>query len=53
MWENIEILNLYQQKLFGVRTKFSYYKVFRREFVSNINEKKKKIKTKKDRDNYQ
>ena len=42
MWENVEILNLSQQKkkqLFGVRTKLSYYKVFHRISISNRNEK--------------
>ena len=42
MLENIEILNLSQQKkerLFGVRIKVSYYKVFHRKFISNRNEK--------------
>ena len=29
-----------KKKLFGVRTKFSYYKVSHRKFISNRNEKK-------------
>ena len=42
MLENIEISNLQQQKkkkLFGVRTKLSYDKVFHRKFVGYRNEK--------------
>ena len=42
MWENIEILNWSQQKkkkLFGVRTKLSYYKVFHKKCISFRNEK--------------
>ena len=42
MRESIEILNLSQQKEkepIGVRTKFSYYKVFHRKPISNKNEK--------------
>ena len=35
MWENIEILDLSQQKEEG--TKFSYYKVFHRTSTSNRN----------------
>ena len=37
MWENIEILNWSQQKkkkLFGVRTKLSYYKVFHKNVLA-------------------
>ena len=48
MLENIQTLNLSQQKkkkLFGVRTKLSYYKVLHRNFFCNRNEKK--------RDNYE
>ena len=39
MWENIEILK--KRKLFGVRTKLSYYKVFHRKLISNRHEKKR------------
>ena len=35
--KNIEILN--KKKLLGVTTKFSYYKVFHRIYISNRNEK--------------
>ena len=47
MWENIEILNLLQQKeeeTVCVRTKLSFYKVFHIKFIGNRNEKKKKKK---------
>ena len=46
MLENTEILNLSQQKkekLFSVRMKLSYYKVFHRKVISNRNEKKTEI----------
>ena len=42
MLENIETLNFSEQKnkkLLGVRTKFLYYKVLHRQFISNRNEK--------------
>ena len=42
IWENIEILNLSQQKkkkLFSIRTTISYYKVFHRTVIRNKNEK--------------
>ena len=35
------------KKLFGVRPKLSYYKVFHRKFISNRNEKTKTNKQKK------
>ena len=43
------------KKLFGVRPKLSYYKVFHRKFISNRNEKQKQTnkKNKKNRDTYQ
>ena len=44
--EKTETLNLSQQKeeeLFSIRTKFSYYKVFHRKVMGNINEKKQSI----------
>ena len=34
--------NRKKKKLFGVRTKLSYFKVFHRKFISNRNEKKTK-----------
>ena len=40
MWENIEILNLPQQKVeiaVSIRTKLSYNKVFHRKPISNRN----------------
>ena len=37
------------KKLFGVRPKLSYYKVFHRKFISNRNEKTKTNKQKKQR----
>ena len=41
MWENIEILNLSQQKEEEfIRTKLSYYKVLHWTFISNRNQKK-------------
>ena len=42
MWENIEILNLSQQKrqeAIYIRTKLSYYKNFYKKFISNRNKK--------------
>ena len=35
------------KKLFGVRPKLSYYRVFHRKFISTRNEKTKTNKTKK------
>ena len=35
--------NRKKKKLFGVRTKLSYYKVFHRKFINNRNEKKTEI----------
>ena len=47
MWENIEILNLSQQKsrrnYLVSETKFSYYNVFHRKFITSRNEKKSTI----------
>ena len=44
LWETVEILNLLQQKkeLFKIRTKLSYYKVFR-EYLLAIEMKKTQI----------
>ena len=44
LWETVEILNLLQQKkeLFNIRTKLSYYKVFR-EYLLAIEMKKTQI----------
>ena len=42
MWENIKILNLSQQKeegIISIRTKISYYNVFHRKSIININVK--------------
>ena len=43
IWENIEILNRKEKKLFSIRTKLSYYKIFHRKFISNKNKKNSNI----------
>ena len=46
MWKNIEILNLSQEKkeeTIWFSTKFSYYKLFHRKFITYRNEKKSEI----------
>ena len=40
------------KKLFGVRPKLSYYRVFHRKFISNRNEKTKTNKTTKKKQRY-
>ena len=37
--DNKTCYNRKKKKLFGVRTKLSYYKVFHRKFISNRNKK--------------
>ena len=46
MGENIEILtcnNRKEKKLFSIRTKLSYYKIFHIKFIDNRNEKNTNI----------
>ena len=46
--DKIDISNLYKtkkKKLFGVRTKWSYYTIFLWKFISHRNEKKKDTDT--------
>ena len=50
MWENIDILtchNRKKKKLFSIKTKLSYYKVFHRTSISNRNEKIEVLKNKR------
>ena len=51
MLENIEVLNYHnrkKKKLFGVRTKVSYYKVIHIKFINNRNKKTPEILMNKD-----
>ena len=40
---NIKFVTKKEKKLFSIRTKLSYYKVFHRKFISNRNEKNSNI----------